>query len=64
MTLEELLRKECIIGVIEVLCNVWISGSAVSSFLQSMIFNVKEAKLLEVVAEGEVNIHLVVIECP
>ena len=61
---EELFGKEIIISIFEVLCNIWISGSAVSMLLQGSIFNVKEAELLEVMVEGEMNIHFVVVECP
>ena len=55
---EELFGKEIIISIFEVLCNIWISGSAVSMLLQGSIFNVEEAELLEVMVEGEMNIHL------
>ena len=60
--IQELLGKESIIRFVEVLCNIWISRSATSSFLQCLIFDVKVAKLMEVMTEAEMNIHFVIVE--
>ena len=50
---EELLRLESVFGIVELLRNIWSSGSAVSSLLQlqDLVFNVKVAKIYEVKVE-------------
>ena len=60
--IEKLLGMESIVSTVEILCNIVIF--ATSAFLQCLIFNIKEAELLEITTEGEVDIDLVVVEHP